>query len=356
MITIQRGAGSSGGGASLNGITAATGAVTIASGNNTGIVWNWANTSNTTVAFTFGETSAATNGTTSASGVPNQVLLKLATLASSTQSPLAVYSRGSFVFAVSATAKKIILASGNGLTIAGGTDTTGGIGESAGQQFSWYANNAIVFSSINGGIQLASGQAIVTGTSTAAAPSITTDGGFSTGIFGPSSNVVGITANGIELLRWSAGVEQFSFATAAATSFAINARKSRGTVAAPTVITTGDNLLTISGYGYLGATNTYREAARLTFASAGTISDATNGIGSVVTLSGTTQGTDTAPQPTIVVTGGSTATIKFAGTGMFTANGSTLWAVGSNCPGNATVQEWLTIVDSAGNTRYIPCF
>ena len=44
------------------------------------------------------------------------------------------------------------------------------------------------------------------------------------------------------------------------------------------------------------------------------------------------------------------------GAGAFTANGSTLWAVGSNCPGNATVQEWLTVVDSGGNTRYIPCF
>jgi len=71
--------------ATLSGISAATGANTIASGNNTGQVWNWANTTNSTVAFTFGETSAATNGTTT-SGVPNQVLLKLTTLAASTQS------------------------------------------------------------------------------------------------------------------------------------------------------------------------------------------------------------------------------------------------------------------------------
>lgn len=96
----------------LNGVAAATAGVTLANGNNTGIVWNWANTTNSTVAHTLGETTAATNGTV-ASGIPNQVLLKLITLPSSTQSPLSVYSRGSHVFNVSPTAAQVLLTDGS---------------------------------------------------------------------------------------------------------------------------------------------------------------------------------------------------------------------------------------------------
>ena len=99
-----------------------------------------------------------------------------------------------------------------------------------------------------------------------------------------------------ETARFSANVFQPSMGSANATAYAINARKSRGSVASPTVITTGDDLLTISGYGYVGATNTYREAARITFDSTGTISDATNGIGGIIRFSTQLQGTDTSPQ------------------------------------------------------------
>lgn len=45
-----------------------------------------------------------------------------------------------------------------------------------------------------------------------------------------------------------------------------------------TVITTGDDLLDIIAEGYVGATNTYQEAARIKFDSSGTISDSTTGI------------------------------------------------------------------------------
>lgn len=97
------------GSATLNGITAATGAVTIASGNNTGIVWNWANAADSTVAFTYGETTAAINGT-STTGIPNQVLLKALTLVGSTQSPFQVYAQGVHAFSVSPTVTPQILA------------------------------------------------------------------------------------------------------------------------------------------------------------------------------------------------------------------------------------------------------
>ena len=46
------------------------------------------------------------------------------------------------------------------------------------------------------------------------------------------------------------------------------------------------------------------------------------------------------------------------GSGAFTANGSTAVSLTSIAPSgaHATVQEWLTITDSSGTVRYIPCF
>lgn len=66
--------------------------------------------------------------------------------------------------------------------------------------------------------------------------------------------------------------------SADAVGYAFNAKKSRGSIASPTVITAGDDLLTISGFGYVGATNTYVEAAQIRLDSAATISDSSTGI------------------------------------------------------------------------------
>lgn len=77
------------GGAALSAITAATGANTIASGNNSAQIWNWALTTDSVNAFAFGETTAATNGTSD-----NQVILNVGTLASSTAVPLYVKNYG----------------------------------------------------------------------------------------------------------------------------------------------------------------------------------------------------------------------------------------------------------------------
>ena len=63
-----------GGGATLDGITAATADEAGIANADWNIVWNWQKITNSEVAFTLGETAAATNGT-STSGVPNQVLL-----------------------------------------------------------------------------------------------------------------------------------------------------------------------------------------------------------------------------------------------------------------------------------------
>jgi hypothetical protein len=59
-----------------------------------------------------------------------------------------------------------------------------------------------------------------------------------------------------------------------------------------------------------------------------------------------------------MVLGAGTGTTKFAGSGTFSANSSTATTLGSLGPAGAhtTVQTWLTIIDSTGTTRYLPCW
>ena len=226
------------GGATLNGITAATGAVTIASGNNTGIVWNWANTTDSTICHTLGETSAATNGTNSA-GVPNQALFKLITLAASTQSPLSVWGRNAHIFSVSETSRQVLFTFGS-----------------------------------------------------ATVPPISFPGTKTTGIFSAGTPDISFTISGTENASFLAGALQLSKGLGSAVGYALNFRKARGTVESPTVITTGDDLATISGFGYVGATNTYQEACRITFDSTGTISDSATGIGGIISFLHATVGAE----------------------------------------------------------------
>lgn len=222
----------------LSSITAATGAATIASGNNTGIVWNWANTADSTICFDIGETTAATNGTAT-TNIDNQVLLKVETASGSTQSPFQIFRAGGYVFGVRSSTGQVLFAGGSA-----GTPPIASV-----------SNNANT-----------------------------------TGLFF-AANVLGISVTAVENTRFAAGIVQSSKGSADAVAFSYNFRKSRGTVAAPTVITTGDDLSTIKGFGYLGATNTYTEACRITFDSIGTISDSTSGIGGVIRFNTANQGT-----------------------------------------------------------------
>ena len=305
----------SGGGATLDAITAAAGDQAGIANADNNIRWNWAKTTNSEVAFEFGESAASTNGT-STSGVPNQILAKFSTVAASTMSPLSVYSRAAHVFSVSPTTAQILVTSGSSSApvISPTGDTDSGI----------YFNNNKDFSvSVNGTQRMqVDGFSMYIGAGTAATPGLRDTVSANAGLFW-ASTVLGVSVSGIENSRFTAGLWQTSKGTADAVAYAINARKSRGTVASPTVITTGDDLLTISGYGYVGATNTYQEAARITFDSTGTISDSATGIGGIIRFSHAIVGAEPAEvgmfrsqhlihegtSPTITAGGGTSPTI-----------------------------------------------
>lgn len=302
---IANGSACGGGGSSaLSSITAAAASNIIASGNNTGQVWNWANTTDSTVAFTYGETSAATNGT-STSGVPNQVLLKAATVALSTQSPLSVYSRGNHVFSVSPTARQTLAtdgtasappwafasSTGNGMYLPGANR----LGFSAG------TSQMVMLDNFNFAVPM-----VQVSSGTTASPGLSDLTNHTSGLAWAAANSVSIVdSTDGEWVRFGSRTMQPSRGSADATAYAVNARKSRGTVASPTVITTGDDLLVVSGYGYVGATNTFREAARITLDSTGTIADATTGIGGQIVFSTTKAGTDSSVQEALRIQGGS---------------------------------------------------
>ncbi len=328
----------------LSAITAATGAHTIASGNNTGQVWNWANTTDSTTAFTFGETTAATNGT-STSGVPNQVLLKLDTLSTSTMTPLLVNAAGRLSFAIG-------LRSNNPQILAGdygfpqysfASRPDDGLQSNGINTLNLIIATNSVLSLTTSLSTFASFLSVPNGTYNG--PSIVGSSG-ATGIWWPSGSIVGISVAGSEEVRWDAGAYQLSHGSSDTVGYKINSLKCRGTVASPTVITTGDDLLTISGYGYVGATNTYRSAAQILFDSTGAIADTTSGIGGQIKFLTTLAGTDTAPQLGLTLAGGSVPTAVF--------NGS----VQTSNPSGGTAAAWkmgslVTAAVTPDITRYI---
>ena len=280
-------------------IGAAAGSATTANGNNT-IVYNTAQTSNSQSAFTFGETSAATGGTGSL--FPAQILVKIGTLASSTASALQVLSRGNVVFSISPTTRQIILGDS-------GAGTAG----------------------------------------TAAQPILATVSQTGIYISDVTNDWVGLSQQGLEMARFistdNVNNQLWALnANASTVGFVADFRKSRGTVASPSVITTGDILGQIKGSGYVGGTNKYLEAARIELDSTGAISDATSGIGGIIKFSTTLAGTDTAIQPNLTLQGGSQpiaifAAITFANLGT-PANGA--FAYCSDCDAPTLVNSACT--------------
>jgi len=163
------------------------------------------------------------------------------------------------------------------------------------------------------------------------------------------NRIVGISANtltnsifttdGSNNQQW-----QPNNANANTTAYAVNFRKSRGTVLSPTVITTGDDLGTINFAGYVGGTNTFLNAAAIRATSTGTISDATNGIGGQVDIQTQKQGVDTSPQGRVRVDQlGHIASI--AGT----ANTPTIGACGTSPSLSGTDNAALITVGTGGS-------
>lgn len=299
----------------MSSIIAATGTNTIASGNNTGQVWNWANTTNSTVAMTLGETTVATNGT-STSGVPNQVLFKLATLAGSTEAPLSVYSGAAHTFSVAPDSPQILVAVGSvsvpTITFVNDTDT--GI-------FSPGAN--IVGFAVAGNMRT---QANISSLVGFLASTSATD-------FLSTSKIPAISAVGTEAT--TAAAQRISYVNATNPSIGVlSGLRARGTNASPSVITSGDDLFSISAYGYVGATNTFLHAAQILFDSTGTIADTTSGIGGQIKFYTTKAGTDTSPQLGATIQGGSVPT--FTANGSISPSNSTVtWTAGSGSPESA---------------------
>jgi len=292
----------------LNSILAATGSNTIDSGNNTGQAWNWTNTTNSTNALALGETAAATNGT-STSGIPNQVLLRLGTLATSTMSPLSVYSRGAHVFSVSPTTAQIL-----GAAVTAASAPTYSFADDANTGMtSEQADNLTLSTGGVARVQIdGTGRVFINALGSAGAPSFRGPelGGFywTTGVA-----LLGLSVNNYDHTIWNTSGEQHTYAQSNSTAYAMSFRKARGDPSTPTVITTGDDLLTITGYGYVGATNTYLPAAQILFDSTGTIADSTTGIGGQIKFYTTLAGTDTTPQLGATIEGGSTPKLASSG-------------------------------------------
>ena len=258
----------------LSAITAAASGNTIANGVHAQ-AWNWALTA-AGRAFSLGETVASTDGT-STGGVPNQVLFRLDTLAGSTMSPLSVYSRGAHVFSVSPTTAQILATNGSLGAPAYSFASAPGAGLAL-------VSGILIASTGVGSAAYFTATKFSVPAGTAFDSAITDFTNFgSTGLSWLAANTMSVTDNGQgELLRFGQRFMQGNAALADTVSYAINARKARGTIAAPTVIPTGDNLLTISGWGYVGATNLYQEATRITYGTDGAITDAVGGLGGVM--------------------------------------------------------------------------
>lgn len=242
------------------------------------IVYNTEKTSND-VAWDFRESTAATNGT-STGGVPNQIGMKLSTLAASTMSPLSVYSRGSHVFSVSPSAAQVLFASGttSAPSISNAANTN--IGFSFGTNLinvNTRATNSYVQTRFQNDVNdqttilILDGAGVASGDSPALGLGSTTSGLFA------NNSLFGVKLLSVEQLRWVTGYSQYSYGSADAVAYAFNVRKSRGTVAVPTVLATGDALYTISGYGYTGAGETYQEGTRIRALATGS-QDSANGL------------------------------------------------------------------------------
>ena len=247
------------GGASWDAITAAAGSATTANGDNA-IIYNVAQTTANRISWRFSEGTAGVS-----TGTP--VLLQVDTIAASTAVPFLVKTRATEVFRVSPTSTQIQAAQGTASApiYSFFDDSDSGM----------YSASDII------GISVGAADLFRFSTNITAGYFAITDAGATYPNVNMNLNaMLGVSVSnaarpGLRLFTASAN------ATAPRSTFA----KSRGSIDAPTVITTGDDLGQISAYGFVGSTNDFLEAANITFDSTGVIADTTTGIGGIIRFS-----------------------------------------------------------------------
>ncbi|MDO8547855.1 MAG: hypothetical protein Q7R68_10930 [Nitrospirales bacterium] len=261
------------------------------------IVWNWQKTTNSEIAFTFGESVASTNGT-STSGVPNQILAKFITKTGSTMSSASFWSRGVHVFSVSPTTAQLLFTDGSASapSIAGSSAPTTGISFGGAININ---KSGLLVSRWNG-IGLEIFQA-----------------GSSSPLGGYWSDL-GIAAG----TQPTATLSTFGMAYAGSdTSGAqIGGYKARGGFGGGfAAITSGDDMLKLVGEGRVGGTNGWQMGAFISLTSTGTISDSATGIGGMIKLAHAIVGAE----PVVVATVKSQHIIHSGTAPTITAGGGT---------------------------------
>lgn len=293
------------GAATWNAIGAATGDASTDNGTNQ-ISYRVAQTLGSGISWRFTESAAGVAG-----GLP--VLLQVDTVAASTALPLLIKARGNEFFRVGADGQVIVnySATNDFFTWLQLGNTTTGFG-GANNRIEAYSNNSLV-----GGFAGSIGIGLVNGN-----------------WFGISASNDWASADAqlhrdaadIWAIRRGANAQAFRIygagASAAAGDFV--GRKSRGTAETPTVISGGDDLLSLTGYGYAGVTNTYIPAAQILYDTSSTVTDSANGIGGVIDVRAQLAGSGTSTLPTILRISGSTKHVTPMGTvPAITAGGGT---------------------------------
>lgn len=286
-------AGGAGAADSWTSLTAGSGLSSTSNGDST-ISYAVAQTTNSRISWRFRESAAGVS-----TGTP--VLVQIDTLAASTAIPLLVSSRGTEVFRISPSAVQILAADGSGTgtpPYSFATSSTTGMRNNGSTGVILQSGGTIALQTSTTQVSILAGAANL--------PGLTDRTAADSGLFWPSSGVLGVSTAAIENSRFIANAWQPSRGLGNALGYAINARKARGTVASPTVITTGDDLLTVGGFGYVGATNTYLQAAAIRYGSTSTVTDSANGLGGVIDVRAQLSGSGTSTLPTIFRFSGTT--------------------------------------------------
>lgn len=263
------------GGGTLSGLTAAAAANTI---DNTDYAqqWQWKLTTTAKIGLQISEPTAST-GT-------NAIMVQIDTLSTSSAIPLLVKARGTEVFRIPAGGGSIHATAGVGSTAPTYSflsDTNTGM----------YSGGADILNFAVGGAILASltiSQLMVPTQNTTAAPGLAAYGLGGIGI-NMNTGTFQICLASLEhtMLANAAGLNSITSTQAAAnaTAFSRNYKKARGSVAFPTVITTGDDILLLNTSAYVGGTGLYVTCAQQKVTTEGTLADTTTGIGGVIVWS-----------------------------------------------------------------------